>query len=268
MTDEPGPDAFEREFGEPLRGTSRTAFDFHSRDSADTHLDDGAGLSGADAEAGEPADPFDENASVLDTVTGAVAAPDPQTFLLGLVTALGRAGGAPAGNESSLGTMLRYLGHGLEEGLDENSVFQDLVAALERKRFRAAALDQAVPIIAAFIARIVSGPVLPTASGASPAQLGSLVRAAADIAREAIKSGGARSWRALPEIAATIARRAAQRGSSIGTLAEALPRLWARLAPGPRDASTSEPDHPRGRTRGEPRRMVLSGPVEIVILER
>jgi hypothetical protein len=61
----------------------------------------------------------------------------------------------------------------------------------------------------------------------------------------------------LPEIAATIARRAAQRGLSISTLAEALPPLWARLGPGSRDGATFEPDHLRGRTRGEPRRMVL-----------
>jgi hypothetical protein len=164
--------------------------------------------------------------------------------------------------------MLRHLGHGLEEGLDEESVFHDLVGALERRRFRSAALHEAVPIVAALIARIVSGPILRTPSGAAPAQIGNLLRAAARVAREALDSGGARSWRALPEVAVTIARRAAQRGSTIGTLAEALPRLWARLGPGSRDASTSESDHPRGRTTGASRRMVLSGPVEIVILER
>jgi hypothetical protein len=167
-----------------------------------------------------------------------------------------------------VGTTLGQLGSALDEDLDEAAAFQDFVDALEHRRFGARALHEAVPIVAAFLARVVSEPILGTTSGRTPAEIAGLVRSAAQVAREALESGGARSWRALPEIAATIARRAAQRGSSIGTLAEALPRLWARLGPGSRDASTSKPDHLRGRTKGETRRMVLSGPVEIVILER
>ena len=164
--------------------------------------------------------------------------------------------------------MARCLGHSLDEELDEELAFQDLVHALERRRLGPHALHEAVPIVAAFLARIVSGPILRTASGTAPAEIAHLVGAAAEVARQALDSGGARSWRSLPEIAAIIARRAAQRGSSIGTLADALARLWARLGPGPRHASTSEPDHLRGRMKGETRRMILSGPVEIVILER
>jgi hypothetical protein len=260
VSQEPRPDTIENEF----RETTRPIFQEHATAENGAEAYDGV----------ESADPREsnayvsENSNILEAVADAVSATDSQLFLLGLIGALGGTGRSLTSGKSSLGTMLRCLDHALDDELDEEAAFQDLVDALERRRFGALALHEAVPIIAAFIARIVSEPILPTASGAAPAEIGSLVRAAAQVGREAIESGGARSWRALPEIAATIARRAAQRGSSISTLAGALPRLWARLGPGARDAATSEPDHLRGRTRGEPRRMVLSGPVEIVILER
>jgi hypothetical protein len=263
MIEEPGPGTFGDAFGEPLRGATHPGF--HDRSTDPNGADAFEDIS--DAEDREPTASSKENPFALDAITGALAAPDPQTFLLGLASALARATRFTADGESSLGTMLGHLGHALDEELDEELAFQDQVDAFHRRRFGARALDEAVPIVAAFIARIVSGPAR-SGSAATPAELAGLFHAAAQVAREALESGGARNWRALPEIAATIARRAAQRGSSIGTLAEALPRLWARLGPVPRDAPTSEPDHLRGRTKGETRRMVLSGPVEIVILER
>lgn len=110
--------------------------------------------------------------------------------------------------------------------------------------------------------------VLRTVADAAPAEIGDLVRAAAQVAREALERGGARSWRALPESGSTVARRAGQRRLSISSLAEVLPRLWARAGPGPGDVSTAASEHVRVQTIGGPRRMVLSGPVEIVILER
>jgi hypothetical protein len=271
-----GPDTVENEFSESLRGPTGAEFDNQSSGTVDGDAIVGAHPGHQDADRGrappggaqQPADVFEENASVLDAVTGAVAAPNPQTFLRCLVGALGQAAGAPAGNESSLGTVLRHLGHALEEALDEESAFQDLVDGLERKRFRSGALHEAVPIVAAFVARLVSQQTLRNASGATPSEIVGLIRAAGQVAREALEISGARGWRALPDIANSIARRAAQRDLSIATLAAVLPRLWARLGPGPRDASTPAPDHLPGRMLGELRRMVLSGPVEIVILER
>jgi len=264
MMDGPGPGRVEHAFGEPLRGA--TGPGFHDRSTDPNGAD--ASEDASDLEA--PASPGSskEKPFVLDAVAGTLAAPDPQTFLLGLASALARSARSIADGESSLGTMLRQLGHALDEDLDEEPAFQDLVDALDGRRFGPRALQEALPIVAAFLARIVSGPARETGFAATPAEIAHLVGAAAQVAREALDSGGARSWRLLPDIATTIARPAAQRGSSIGALAEALPRLWARLGPGSRDAATSEPDHLRGRTKGETRRMVLSGPVEIVILER
>jgi len=164
MTDMPGPDTVETEFSEPRRGATSAAFDDQSSDPVDGDAIASADFGRAEADRGrahpagarEPADLFEENACVLDAVIGAVAAPNPQTFLRELVGALGQVAGAPAGSESSLGTVLRNLGHALEEALDEESAFQDLVDALERKRFRSGALHEAVPIVAAFVARLAS----------------------------------------------------------------------------------------------------------------
>jgi hypothetical protein len=264
MIEESGPGAVGEWSREPLGGATQPSFQRHPKAS-----------NGADAsekpvaaEDPDPMTPSTEAPSVPDAIAGALQAPDPHSFLLGLANALVRSPHATTDGESSLGTMLRQLGNALDEELDEESAFQDLVDALEHRRFGARALQEAVPIVAAFLGRIVSGPARETGSAATPAEIAGLVHAAAEVARDALASGGARGWRALPEMASTIARRAAQRGLSVDTLAEALPRLWARLGAGQRDASTSEPDRLRGRTKGETRRMVLSGPVEIVILER
>ena len=259
MSQEPRPDSVENEFREAARPIFQ-----HSTAPNGAEAYDGAGS----ADLPEPNISVSDGSSILEAAAGAVSATDSQSFLLGLIAALGRTARSPAGGESSLGTMLRCLGHALDEELDERPAFQDLVDALERRRLGGRALHEAVPIVAAFLARIVSAPVLRTVSDTPPAEIADLVRAAAQVAREALERGGARSWRALPGSGSTVARRAGQRRLSISSLAEVLPRLWARLGPGPGDASTAASEHVRVRTTGEPRRMVLSGPVEIVILER
>jgi hypothetical protein len=264
MIEEPGKGAKGERVREPLDGAARASFQQHPTGGTERL----AAEHPADAEVPSPTTPSNENPFVPDGVVSALETPDPQSFLLALANALVRSSHMTADGESSLGTILRQLGIALDEELDEESAFQDLVDALEHRRFGARALQEAVPIVAAFLARIVSGPARKTGSAATPVETAGLVRSAAQVAREALESDRTRGWRTLPEIATTIARRVAQRGSSIGTLAEALPRLWARLGPGSHDTSTSEPDRLRGLTKGETRRMVLSGPVEIVILER
>jgi hypothetical protein len=267
MIQEPGTSIGHNEFNEPVDVASGAASVNRSSDPLDAEAD-GAGLGRADTEPGEFADLLKEGTSALDAVAGAVTAPDPQSFLRTLVSTLGQAASSPVSGESSLGTTLCHLGHALEEQLDEETAFQDVVNAFDRKHFKAGPLRESVPIVAAFVARIVSQPMLQTVSGATPAEIPGLVRAATQVACEALESGGTRRWRSLPAFATTIARRAAQRNLSIGTLADALPRLWARLGSRANETSASETDPFRARTQGEPRRMILSGPVEIVILER
>ena len=129
------------------------------------------------------------------------------------------------------------------------------------------------PIVAAFIARTAAAPRLRDGSTASASEMENLVRAVEDLVDAALESGGARAWCRLPEIAVSIARRVAQRDLPIAVLAETLPRLAARFGVGQRDAVVSDRDHPRGSlsrggAAGEPRQMVISGPLEIVILGR
>jgi hypothetical protein len=260
VSQEPRPDTIENEFSE----AARPIFQQHPTASNGAAAYDGAGA----ADLPEPNVHLSAESCSLEAVADAVSTSDSQGFLLGLIGALGRTARSPAGGESSLGTMLRCLGHSLDEELDEEPAFQDLVDALERRRFGPRALDEAVPIVAAFLARILSAPILRGVSGTAPAEIADLVHAAAQVVRESLARSGARSWRALPEASSAVSRRAGQRKLSISSLAEVLPRLWARVGPSPGDESTAAPEHVRVRTTGGPRRMILSGPVEIVILER
>jgi hypothetical protein len=259
VSQEPRPDTIENEFGE----AAGPIFQQHSTTQSGAEAYDAVGS--VDPCEGNPS--VSEGSSILEVVAEAVSATDSQGFLLGLIGVLARTARTPVDGESSLGTLLRHLGDALDEELDEEAAFQNLILALERRRFGKHALNEAVPVIAAFLARVLSEPILQATPGTTLTEIADLVRAAAQVAREALQSGGARSWRALPEIALTIAQRAARRNLSVVTLAEALPRLWTRLTPGSGEAAAA-PAHPRARTTGEPRRMVISGPVEIVILER
>jgi len=221
MMDGPGPGRVEHAFGEPLRGA--TGPGFHDRSTDPNGAD--ASEDASDLEA--PASPGSskEKPFVLDAVAGTLAAPDPQTFLLGLASALARSARSIADGESSLGTMLRQLGHALDEDLDEEPAFQDLVDALDGRRFGPRALQEALPIVAAFLARIVSGPARETGFAATPAEIAHLVGAAAQVAREALDSGGARSWRLLPDGAAGFVHRRFGRGT-----AASLGSIGARVA--------------------------------------
>lgn len=220
------------------------------------------------AKAREPVASSSEQSFVFDAISPAISAPDPQSFLLHLIGALGRTPRSTADSESSLGTMLRHLGQALDEDLDEELAFLDLVDALYGRQYGDRALNEAVPVLAAFLARIVSAPARETGLAEPPAQIAALVRAAAQVVRSALESGGVRSWCALPELATNIARRAAQRNLSVDTLAAALPRVWVQRNSDRRNASTPPSDRFREKTKNGRHRMVLNGPVEIVILER
>lgn len=276
MVEEVALGAVEHEFdGRPAEG-STAALGSESSVEVEHHTGEKVTTANAGADVGDvsfdkvgkPSERHDEDPSILDAVAGVITAPDPRAFLGGMIGALSQRTFEPVRDESSIGTILRQLGHALGEDLDEELAFQNVTDALDRKQLPSEALHRSAPIVAAFLARIVSLPLLRISSDATPAEIESLVRAATQVAREALENRGARGWRTLPAIAATIARRAALRGLSVDALAEALPRLWARLGLGPREASAPGSDRFQGRTKGEPRRMVLRGPVEIVILER
>jgi hypothetical protein len=203
---------------------------------------------------------------------------DGRQFLAMLIGILADKAQHGAGDKTAVGVAVSRLGQGLAESEDEESLFQSLVDALDRRRLEAEALRGIAPIVAAFLARSVGRQGLRDEPESDADKVDDLAGAAEQVVNAALDAGGARAWRRLPDIAATIAGRAAQRALPLGALAEALPRLAARFGAWPRDAGgrdrvISLSDHPRGDLpRGgaadEPRRMVISGPVEIVILDR
>jgi hypothetical protein len=184
-----------------------------------------------------------------------------------------------AGDDASLGIALSRLGQALaEDRHDDGLTFQNLVDALDRGRLGDTALRHLAPIVAAFVARLVAGENSPIAIAGDSDAPRQLVSAAEALVAETLEAGGSRAWRRLPRFAATIAERAAQRELPLGAVAEMLPRLGVRFGLTPRELGArgsvvSITDHlrgdpPRGAAADEPRRMVISGPVEIVILDR
>lgn len=215
----------------------------------------------------------DADARVTDPIGDAVLADDGQLFLqalIGIAAADARSG---AGDVVSLGLTLACLGQALAEGTDEEQAFQDLVDMFDRRRPEETALHSVAPFIAIFVARLASAPYR---HETTPDLIESLMRSAGDVVDAALQAAGTRAWRRLPGIVTTIAQRAARRGLSIANLIEALPRLAARFGLGPRGPVMRVVSHsdrpraeiPRGDATEKPRRMLISGPVEIVILDR
>jgi hypothetical protein len=167
MIEEPGEVAMEEWLREPVDRAAQKTFQRHPTAGSER----AAAEQPADAEGPGRTTPSNENPLVLDGIVSALEAPDPQSFLLALANALVRSHHTTADGESSLGTILRQLGNALDEELDEESAFQDLADAFEHRRFGARALHEAVPIVAAFLPRIVSGPAQETGSAATPAEV-------------------------------------------------------------------------------------------------
>jgi hypothetical protein len=229
------------------------------------------GETGFDPEPEPTATPEAESHEAADPVAAAILAPDSRHFIRALIGRLI----AGSGDDTSVGIVLSRLGQALaEDRQDEHLTFQSLVDALDRGRVEEAALRDLTPIIAAFVARLVARETSPADGEALP----QFVAAAESVVGETLESGGSRAWRRLPRFAATIAERAAQRELPLGAVAEMLPRLGARFGltrrePAGRGTVISltddlRGDPPRGAAADEPRRMVISGPVEIVILDR
>jgi hypothetical protein len=217
--------------------------------------------------------PDDGDAHATGPIADALLAEDSQLFmqaLVGIAAADMRSG---AGETVGLGLVLAGLGQALAEGMDEEQVFQDLVDAFDRRRLEETTLRSVAPLVAIFVARLASARYR---HETTPEIVENLMRSAEEVVGAASQTAGARAWRRLPGIVTTIAERAAHRGLSVTEMITALPRLAARFGVGPRGPVmrvVSRSDHPRAEApRSEamerPRRMLISGPVEIVILDR
>ena len=206
-------------------------------------------------------------------VADALMAGDEQAFLQALIGIAVANMGGEAADTVSLGLVLASLGQALAEGSDEEQTFQDLVDAFDHRRLEEAALHSVAPLVATFVGRLVSAPYR---HEITPEVVENLMRSAEEVTGAALQAAGARGWRPLPGIVTRIAERATHRGLTVTDMVGALPRLAVRFGVGPRGPVmrvVSHSDHPRAEVpRSEamerPRRMLISGPVEIVILDR
>ncbi len=214
-----------------------------------------------------------EDHGVTDPTITAIRAPDSRQFLRALIALT-----IGAADDASLGITLSRLGQALaDERQDEALTFQTLVDELDRGRVDEAALGSSAPTIAAFVARLVTGE---NASDDAEA-LSRLVAAAETIVGETLEAGGSRAWRRLARFAVTIGgaepRSARCRSARSRTCCRVLAPgsdLHAARAGRPPVTVISLTDDLRGdpssRSGGGLSRVgfVISGPVEIVILDR
>ena len=231
----------------------------------DQHVGEKAGFAEASTGSETRLDPggkqigsADAAPSMADAIASLFAAADAPGFFGGLVGELSRLASSP---DTGVAMMLRLLGRALADGLDEERTFLEIIDALDHRHLRS---EGSVAVVAALLARIISG----SSSRNETGEIAELIRTAAEIVREALNSGRARSWHLLPQIAATMARRNVHRNLPLVTLAAGLPRLWARIGPAPHDNSTPGSEQPWLGVSAQPQLMILNGPVEIVILGR
>lgn len=168
----------------------------------------------------------------------------------------------PAGLPNLLSQILPMLQQHAAQGSNEMDVFEDLADWFEDE-----GVDEALPVIAGVAARAAIRPIVRrtgTAVGRTAAR--QVVRSATQAAQTLVRRQGPQAVRALPRIARSVGRAAARPAA----VAPALRRTAARVAARPvLVQSLSRPLPAAGGSfvarRRLPRRVVLRGPVEIVI---
>jgi hypothetical protein len=128
---------------------------------------------------GKQTDSADAPPSMQDAIASLFAAADPPSFCGGLVGALSR---LASSRDAGITMMLRLLGRALADGLDEELTFLEIIDALDHKHLRS---EESVAVVAALLARIISGSSSRTGSG----EIAELIRTAAEIVRQALNSG-------------------------------------------------------------------------------
>ena len=157
------------------------------------------------------------------------------------------------------------------QGADEMDVFEDLADWYEEEQ-----ADEALPVLAGVAARAALRPLIRRgAAVAGRAVRRQLVRGATQAARSLVRRQGPQAVRALPRIARSVGRTAARRGVRPTALPTAIRQTAARVAaqPGlarrlsrPTVAVSRGPARRLGvRSGGVPRRLVVRGPVEIIV---
>jgi hypothetical protein len=210
------------------------------------------------------------NDVLVATIADLLDADRGDAFLAQLVASPGGRGIA----ESGLAPMLRQLRLDLGNQAGEARAFERFTEALDHSLIDRDGLMRMAPLLAALMVRIVLRGLKNGGVQADSEDRRHLVRQGIAATRELIERQGAGGLKPLPLVARRLARHALRRGKPPAALADALPRIVARLStePGlmqrlaragaPRSAQTG-----RGMW-GHPRDFVLDSPVEITILAR
>ena len=170
--------------------------------------------------------------------------------------------------------LLRDLRRTLGAGVDEARAIEQFVDALDTAMPDAGELAAAVPILAAATARIIVRGLHSVGVQMDGESRRTLVRQAVATTRTLVGDRGAGGVELLLLVARHLVRHASRRGIAPAALADALPRLVARVSAEPglmhRLARAGAPRSDKtGRgIWGRPRRFVLHSPVEITILAR
>lgn len=156
----------------------------------------------------------------------------------------------------------------VQSGVDEFEAFEQLADLFARDD-----LDAALPVLGTLAARAVVRPLGRRAAARLPrAARRQVVRAATQATRALIQQRGRAAVRALPHVARSVGRVAAQRGMGPAAIPAVLRQAVARVArnpalvrrlSGPTTAVAARPAASR-----QPQRILLRGPVEIIIHRR
>lgn len=170
------------------------------------------------------------------------------------------------GMQAVLARLLPLLQRHAAQGSNETELFEDLGDWFEDE-----GVDEALPVLAGVAARAAVRPLVRrTGSVVSRAAGRQVVRSATQAARTLVRRQGAQAVRALPRIARSVGRAAARWNARPGAVASALRRTAARVAARPALVRRlAHPTAPASTRRlaasGVPRRIVVRGPVEIIV---
>jgi hypothetical protein len=219
-----------------------------------------AGTSNFDGKQGDKPGSRDNRRSLLDAIAPLLMIPNPTAFFGGLIGALSSRIAEIGNVDHCVDRLVQLLCQAVADGLNEGAAFREMIAAPELK----ARTQEPLAIAAAFLARIASSSALSATSAQSQFAAAELVRAAAQIVREARDSGVTRSWHLLPQFADAYAKE----GLPMESLVTALPQLWRQFGSAMRDSARPVPEHSRSARSERSQQMILDGAVEIVILGR
>ncbi|MDX2097636.1 MAG: hypothetical protein SFW36_07650 [Leptolyngbyaceae cyanobacterium bins.59] len=176
----------------------------------------------------------------------------------------------PLPQAQAIGAIANIAGQLLADGADEFEALDEMLAFAEAED----AVDAAAPIIAGLTIRTI----MPRAARLNRTTRRQLVQSVRRSAQTLSRQQGARSIRAIPRVIQAVERTAQRRRIPARQLPQAVrqatasvarnPRLVSRLARATQHASSVTRRYSAGFSSEMPQRLVINGPVEILIRSR